>query len=194
MAFRHDKAYRRLQVQNSVNSAYIITMTELENLTMQLQYAVQKYGENAPVAQELRQQVEDLRQQKPGSQSKTQDAGESGVMNYHAGFRKQSRPTTKGMKTRRDIPKILSPDELLWLRVWLSEKQILEGINSWTSEGGSLPTEAQLGASRSVIFDVLEAARARVEAGLPPYGKLWEEPSEEERRKSIEASRKRVES
>jgi hypothetical protein len=91
-----------------------------------------------------------------------------------------------------DIPKILSPDELLWLREWLSEKQMLEGINSWISEGGSLPTEAQLGASRSVIFDVLEAARSRVEAGLPPYGNLWEEPSEEERRKSIEASKKRV--
>jgi len=40
---------------------------------------------------------------------------------------------------------------------------------------------------RSIVFDVLEAARARVEARLPPYGKLWEEPSEEERRKSIEA-------
>ncbi len=75
---------------------------------------------------------------------------------------------------------------------WLSEKQILEGINSWTSEGGSLPTKAQLGTSRSVIFDLLEAARSRVEAGLPPYGNLWEEPSEEERRKAIEALEERV--
>ena len=88
----------------------------------------------------------------------------------------------------------VGPDELLWLRVWLSEKQILEGINSWTSEGGSLPTETQLGASRSVIFDVLEAARSRVEQGYPPYGNLWEMPSEEENQKYIEASRKRVES
>ena len=98
------------------------------------------------------------------------------------------------MKTKRDIPKILSPDELLWFREWLSEKQILEGINSWTSEGGSLPTEAQPAhmRSRSVIFDILEAARSRVEAGLPPYGKLWEEPSEEERRKAIEALEERV--
>ena len=55
---------------------------------MQLQYVVQKYGENAPVAQELRQKIEELRQQKPGSQSKPQDAGESGLMTYHAGFRK----------------------------------------------------------------------------------------------------------
>ena len=159
---------------------------------MQLQYCVQKYGENEPLAQELMQQIEKLRQQKPGSQSKTQDAGESGLMNYHAGFRKQSRPTTKGMKTRRDIPKILSPDELLWLRVWLSEKQILEGINSWTSEGGSLPTEAQLGTSCPVIFNVLEAARSRVEQGYPPYGNLWEMPSEEETQKAIAALKERL--
>jgi hypothetical protein len=44
---------------------------------------------------------------------------------------------TKNLKRRLpDIPKILSPDELLWLREWLSEKQILEGINSWISEWG----------------------------------------------------------
>ena len=105
------------------------------------------------------------------------------------------------MKTRKklkwrwpDIARILSPDEILWLRVWLSEKQILEGINSWTSEGGSLPTEARPAhmRSRSLIFDILEAARSRVEAGLPPYGKLWEEPSEEERQANIEALNERV--
>ena len=56
---------------------------------MQLQYCVQKYGENEPLALELRQQIEKLRQQKPGSQSKPQDAGESGLMTYHAGFRKR---------------------------------------------------------------------------------------------------------
>ena len=37
-----------------------------------------------------------------------------------------------------------------------------------------------------------EAARSRVEAGLPPYGKLWEEASEEERRRYMEESRRRV--
>ena len=46
--------------------------------------------------------------------------------------------------------------------------------------------------SRSLIFDVLEAARSRVEGALPAYGKLWEEPSEEESRSYIEASKKRV--
>jgi hypothetical protein len=95
-----------------------------------------------------------------------------------------------------DIARILSPDEILWFREWLSEKQVLEGFNSWTSEGGSLPTEAQPGRtrSRSLIFDELEAASSRVEAGLPPYGNLWKEASMEERAKLIEASRKRTES
>ena len=38
----------------------------------------------------------------------------------------------------------------------------------------------------------LGAARQRVEDGLPPYGKLWEEASEEERRRYKEEARKRV--
>ena len=32
----------------------------------------------------------------------------------------------------------------------------------------------------SLVFDILEAARSRVEEGSPPYGKLWDEPSAEE--------------
>jgi hypothetical protein len=77
---------------------------------------------------------------------------------------------------------ILSPDDIHWFGRWLSRKQMLEGIASLKDP------------SRNLAFDTLEAARSRVEAGLPPYGNLWEEPSMEERRKLIEASRKRVES
>jgi hypothetical protein len=77
---------------------------------------------------------------------------------------------------------ILSPDDLRWFARWLSQKQIMEGLSSLKDP------------SHSLIFGVLEAARSRVEAGLPPYGNLWEEPSMEERAKLIEASRKRVES
>jgi hypothetical protein len=33
---------------------------------------------------------------------------------------------------------------------------------------------------------------SRVEDGLPHYGKLWEEPSEEERRRYMEERKKRV--
>ena len=75
-------------------------MTNEESLQMQLQYGEKKYGENEPLVLELkrqiaemqsepksRQQIEELRQQKPDAQSKTHDAGESGLMNYHAGFR-----------------------------------------------------------------------------------------------------------
>ena len=43
-----------------MNSAYIITMTRLENLTMQLQYGVQNYGENDPLVQELKREIEEL--------------------------------------------------------------------------------------------------------------------------------------
>jgi hypothetical protein len=73
-----------------------------------------------------------------------------------------------------------------WLRQDLSIAQIEEGLTQ--------AFEYNANPSHSMVFQVLEAARQRVEHGLPPYGKLWEEPSEEERRKSIEASRKRVES
>ena len=48
--------------------------------------------------------------------------------------------------------------------------------------------------SRSLVFDVLEAARSRVEQGYHPYGKLWEMPSEAENQKSIEALNERVKS
>jgi hypothetical protein len=92
VAYKSDKADRRLQVQNSVNATYIISMTHLESLMMQLQYVVQKYGENEPVAQELRQQIEELRQHSPASRSKTQDEGESGMLSFHMGFRK-AKPT-----------------------------------------------------------------------------------------------------
>ena len=73
-----------------------------------------------------------------------------------------------------------------WLRQNLSVAQIEEGLTA-AFEYGPNP-------SRSLVFGVLEAARSRVEQGYPPYGNLWEMPSEEENQKYIEASRKRVES
>ena len=75
---------------------------------------------------------------------------------------------------------ILSQEDRLWLGRWLSEKQMLEGLSSLKAP------------SRQLAFDVLERARARVESGLPPFGKLWEEPSEEETQAIIKASKGRV--
>lgn len=75
---------------------------------------------------------------------------------------------------------ILSQEDRLWLGRWLSEKQMLEGLSSLKAP------------SRQLAFDVLERARARVESGHPPFGNLWEEPSEEEQQKSIKALEKRV--
>jgi hypothetical protein len=63
-------------------------MTHLENLTMQLQYAEQNFGENDPLSLELRQQIKELRQLSPGSQGRSQDEGESGLLSFHVGFRK----------------------------------------------------------------------------------------------------------
>ena len=71
-----------------------------------------------------------------------------------------------------------------YLRQDLSVTQIEEGLTE--------AFECNPDPSHSLVFDVLEAARSRVEAGLPPYGKLWEMPSDEENRKSIEASNERV--
>jgi hypothetical protein len=69
-----------------------------------------------------------------------------------------------------------------WLRQDLSVTQIEEGLTK--------AFECNPDPSHSLIFGVLEAARSRVEAGLPPYGNLWEEPSK--RGQIIEASRKRA--
>jgi hypothetical protein len=64
-------------------------MTHLENLTMQLQYAEQNFGENDPLSLELRQQIKELRQLSPGSQRRSQGEGESGLLSFHVGFRKK---------------------------------------------------------------------------------------------------------
>ena len=84
------------------------------------------------------------------------------------------------MKTNVNLSKILTPEELQWFGQWLSKSQMREGIKSHS------------GASHSVIFNVLEAARSRVEDGLPPYGDLWENPSAEETRNSIEGLNRRL--
>jgi hypothetical protein len=71
-----------------------------------------------------------------------------------------------------------------WLRADLSVAQIEEGLTT-AFEYGPAP-------SHSLVFNVLDAARQRIEHGLPPYGRLWDEPSEEERRHYMEALKKRV--
>jgi hypothetical protein len=72
-----------------------------------------------------------------------------------------------------------------WLRADLSIDQIAEGF-TMVFEYGRAP-------SHGLLWNVLEAARSRVEDGLPPYGNLWEEASEEERRLYMEESKKRLE-
>jgi hypothetical protein len=52
-----------------------------------------------------------------------------------------------------------------WLRQDLTVAQIEEGLTA-AFEYGPNP-------SHSLVFNILEAARSRVEHGLPPYGKLW---------------------
>ena len=71
-----------------------------------------------------------------------------------------------------------------WLRQDLSVAQIEEGLTA-AFEYGPNP-------SRSLVFDVLEAAQVRVEQGYPPYGNLWEMPSEAENQKAIAALEERV--
>jgi hypothetical protein len=52
-----------------------------------------------------------------------------------------------------------------WLRADLSFAQIEEGLTQ-AFEYGPAPFH-------SLVFNILEAARSRVEDGLPPYGDLW---------------------
>jgi hypothetical protein len=87
-------------MQNGVNPAYIITMTHLEMLQNQLQRAEETRGSDAPVTRMIRQEVEESRRLSHGSQSETQDTGESGLINYHVGFRLEgtSPPEIKGRK------------------------------------------------------------------------------------------------
>jgi hypothetical protein len=77
-----------------------------------------------------------------------------------------------------------SEEEWDWLRADLSVAQIEEGLTE-AFEHNSNP-------SHSCVFQILDVARQRVEDGLPPFGKLWDEPSEEERRRYMEESRKRI--
>ena len=87
-------------------------------------------------------------------------------------------------ETNNDPLSILPQEELQWFGEWLSEQQITEAIQREFLENPGCP--------HSVIFNVLEAMRSRVEDGLPPVGNLWENPSEEETRKSIEALNRRL--
>jgi len=57
-----------------------------------------------------------------------------------------------------------------WLRADLSVAQIEHGLTE--------AFEYNPNPSHSLVFHVLDAARRRIEHGLPPSGKLWEEPSE----------------
>ena len=71
-----------------------------------------------------------------------------------------------------------------WLRQDLSVAQIEEGLTE-AFEYGPNP-------SHSLVYQVLAAARQRVERGLPPYGKLWEGPSGTDKRRYIDAVKQRV--
>ena len=114
-------------------------MTRLENLQAQLRMSAQKCGENEPLTLELKQRVEEM-QQRILSGDGLLDTGEGGLQHFHAGFRKmrRARPTgDKGMKTRRNIPKILSPDEQKkkkkkkgggFKRRWPSNRKLSRGI------------------------------------------------------------------
>lgn len=56
-------------------------MTNLESLKMQLQYAVEKHGENARSAQELRRQLGEIEQSRLAAQALY-------LQQFQAGFRK----------------------------------------------------------------------------------------------------------
>ena len=147
-------------------------MNALESLEMQLQYVAQKYGENEPAAQAIRQEIEKLlhnvTEPLPDPLS-----GKPSFVRAMAAQLADNRPF-----------ECFRQWEWEWLRQDLSVAQIEEGLTA-AFEYGPNP-------SRSLVFDVLEAARSRVEQGYPPYGNLWEMPSEEERQKSIEALNERV--
>jgi hypothetical protein len=61
------------------------------------------------------------------------------------------------------------------------------------SEGLTQAFECGPNPSHSLVFNILEAARSRVEDCLPAYGDLWERPSLEETEKAIEERGKRME-
>jgi hypothetical protein len=69
-------------------------MTLVESLQMQLRYAVEKYGENAPVSLGIREQLNEIEskrrssEQRPSTLSKPMS---SGLQSYHVGFRKAKR-------------------------------------------------------------------------------------------------------
>jgi hypothetical protein len=73
--------------------------------------------------------------------------------------------------------------EWKWFREWLSKSQIEEGLTQ-AFEYGPNP-------SHSLVFKILEAARSRVEDGLPPYGDLSARPTPEETLRAIEEVKKR---
>jgi hypothetical protein len=74
--------------------------------------------------------------------------------------------------------------EWAWLRQDLTVAQIEEALTA-AFEYGPNP-------SHSLVFNILEAARSRVEHGLPPYGKLWEGPSGTDKQRYIEALKQRL--
>ena len=131
-------------------------MNALESLEMQLQYVVQKYGENKPAAQAIRQEIEKLMhnvtEPLPDPLS-----GKPSFVRAMAAQLADNRPF-----------ECFHQWEWEWLRQDLSVSQIEEGLTE--------AFECNPDPWHSLVFDVLEAARIRVEAGRPPYGKLWEEP------------------
>jgi hypothetical protein len=86
MAFKQRISPPAYEVQNSVNSAYIITMTLVESLQRQLRYAVEKYGENAPVSLEIKEQLSEIESERRSSEQRP--IGPTEVLSFHVGFRK----------------------------------------------------------------------------------------------------------
>ena len=67
---------------------------------------------------------------------------------------------------------------------WLSKSQGEEGLTP-AFEYGTNP-------SQFLVFNILEAARSRVENGLPPNGELWARPTPEETLRATEEVKKRL--
>ncbi len=84
------------------------------------------------------------------------------------------------MKTSVNLSKILTPEELQWFGQWLSKSQMREGIKSH---------------SGSVSFGDLQRLGGGAQPGgrrVASDGDLWENPSAEETRNSIEGLNRRL--
>ena len=82
MAFRQVLSQAPSELQNSVNSAYIITMTELENLTISSDTPCRSMARMLAVALKLRREIDEIGQSKLAGQGHE-------ILRFQAGFRKE---------------------------------------------------------------------------------------------------------